>query len=64
MTAVVRDALAGAQLTDAWSRLAPSLRLRLLYWIADAKRPQTRARRLADLPAPVREKRTPGFAAR
>jgi uncharacterized protein YdeI (YjbR/CyaY-like superfamily) len=61
MSADVRRALADAGLTEAWKKLAPSRRLQLLYWINEARRPETRTRRLAGLPALVRENRLPGF---
>jgi uncharacterized protein YdeI (YjbR/CyaY-like superfamily) len=61
MTADVRRSLEAAGAWDAWRKLAPSRRLQLLYWIADARRPETRARRIAALPALVRENRPAGF---
>lgn len=61
MTADVRRALHDASVLAAWEGLAPSRRLQLLYWIDDAKRPETRARRIAGLPRLVRENRLPGF---
>ena len=64
MTADVRRVLQDAGALAAWRRLAPSRRLQLLYWISDAKRPETRIRRIAGLPTLVRENRLPGFAAR
>ena len=63
MTADVRRALQDAGALAAWQGLAPSRRLQLLYWISDAKRPETRIRRIAGLPTLVRENRLPGFAA-
>jgi uncharacterized protein YdeI (YjbR/CyaY-like superfamily) len=60
MTADVRRALHDAGVLAAWEGLAPSRRLQLLYWIDDAKRPETRARRIAGLPRLVRENRLPG----
>jgi uncharacterized protein YdeI (YjbR/CyaY-like superfamily) len=61
MTADVRRALHDTSVLAAWEGLAPSRRLQLLYWIDDAKRPETRARRIAGLPRLVRENRLPGF---
>ena len=49
-------ALAGdATAQEAWERLAPSHKKQYLYWIGDAKRPETRARRLAETVRRVRE---------
>ncbi len=61
MTADVRRALRAGGVFAAWEGLAPSRRLQLLYWIGDAKRPETRARRIGGLPKLVRENRLPGF---
>jgi uncharacterized protein YdeI (YjbR/CyaY-like superfamily) len=61
MTTDVRRALQGAGALAAWEELAPSRRLQLLYWINEAKRTETRARRIAGLPRLVRENRLPGF---
>lgn len=63
MSADVRKGLEAGQAWEAWKKLAPSHRLRLLYWIGDAKRPETRARRIAELPVLVRENRLAGFSA-
>jgi uncharacterized protein YdeI (YjbR/CyaY-like superfamily) len=63
MTADVHRALQDAGVLGAWHGLAPSRRLQLLYWINEAKRPETRIRRIAGLPTLVRENRLPGFAA-
>jgi uncharacterized protein YdeI (YjbR/CyaY-like superfamily) len=49
----VRRALSRAGALGAFRGLSPSRRLQLLSWIAAAKRPATRARRLAALPALV-----------
>jgi uncharacterized protein YdeI (YjbR/CyaY-like superfamily) len=43
--------------------LSASKRKMLSYWIADAKRPETRARRIAELPDIIATGRTPGFKA-
>lgn len=61
MTADVRQVLEGVGFRAAFRSLRPSRRLQLLYWIAEAKRPETRARRIAELPALIRENRPPGF---
>jgi uncharacterized protein YdeI (YjbR/CyaY-like superfamily) len=61
MTADVRRALQLANAWTAWQATSPSRKLQLLYWIGDAKRPETRTRRLAQLPTLVRERRLPGF---
>jgi uncharacterized protein YdeI (YjbR/CyaY-like superfamily) len=61
MTADVRKALQGAGVLAAWKGLAPSRRLQLLYWINEAKRPETKARRIAGLSRLVRENRLAGF---
>jgi uncharacterized protein YdeI (YjbR/CyaY-like superfamily) len=63
MGADTRRALADAGALEAWRKLAPSRRLQLLYWIGDAKRAETRARRIAELPALVKENRLAGFGA-
>ena len=47
------EALAG------WERFAPSVRKPLLQWIAFAKRPETRAKRVAETVAGAREGRNP-----
>jgi uncharacterized protein YdeI (YjbR/CyaY-like superfamily) len=49
MTADVRQALERAGALGAFRRLSPSRRLQLLYWIGEAKRASTRARRIAEL---------------
>ncbi|MCX7039072.1 MAG: hypothetical protein NT005_08070 [Spirochaetes bacterium] len=41
-------------------RLIAEGRLQLFYWIGEAKRAATRARRVAELPAHIRENRLPG----
>jgi uncharacterized protein YdeI (YjbR/CyaY-like superfamily) len=51
LDADVRRALSQAGALAAFRRLSPSRRLQLISWIADAKRPETRGRRLAVLPA-------------
>ena len=63
MSADVRDTLEAAGAWKAWQKLAPSRKLQLLYWINEAKRPETRARRIAELPVLVRENRLAGFSA-
>jgi uncharacterized protein YdeI (YjbR/CyaY-like superfamily) len=63
MGADVRRALESAGAGAAWRTTSPSRKLMLLYWVNDAKRPETRARRLAELPTLVKEKRLAGFAA-
>jgi uncharacterized protein YdeI (YjbR/CyaY-like superfamily) len=62
MSADIRRALEAGAAMAAWKSTSPSRRLQLLYWIAEAKRPATRERRLAQLPVLVREHRLPGFA--
>ena len=61
MSADVRRALEAGGAAAAWKETSPSRRLQLLYWVNDAKRSETRARRLAELPDLVKEKRLPGF---
>lgn len=61
MTADVRRALEAEDAWTAWQATSPSRRLMLLYWVNTAKRPETRARRLAELPTLVREHRLAGF---
>ncbi len=63
MSADVRRALEAAGAGAAWRKTSPSRKLMLLYWVNDAKRPGTRARRLAELPTLVKEGRLAGFAA-
>lgn len=63
MSAAVRRALEAGGAAAAWKATPPSRRLMLLYWVNDAKRPETRARRLAELPTLVKEGRLAGFAA-
>jgi uncharacterized protein YdeI (YjbR/CyaY-like superfamily) len=58
------DVRAGLREGGAWPRwkaASPSRRLMLLSWVEDAKRPVTRARRIAELPGLVIENRLPGF---
>lgn len=62
MGADVRRALETGGAAAAWKATSPSRKLQLLYWVNDAKRSETRARRLAQLPDLVQEKRLPGFA--
>jgi len=61
MSADIRAALAAGDAAEAWKSTPPSRRLQLLYWINEAKRPETRQRRLAELPLLVRERRLAGF---
>jgi uncharacterized protein YdeI (YjbR/CyaY-like superfamily) len=61
MSADVRSTLEAGGVAAAWKATSPSRKLQLLYWVNDAKRPETRARRLAQLPALVKEKRLAGF---
>ncbi len=63
LAADVRRALKAADAWTAWQATCPSRKLQLLYWIEDAKRPETRARRLACLPELVIGNRLPGFGA-
>lgn len=42
---------------EAWERLAPSHKKQYLYWVGEAKRPQTRARRVAETVRRAREGR-------
>jgi uncharacterized protein YdeI (YjbR/CyaY-like superfamily) len=54
-------ALAGdATAREAWERLAPSHKKMYLFWITDAKRAETRARRVTETVRRVREGRRPG----
>ena len=45
---------------EAWERLAPSHRKQYLYWISEAKRPETRTRRVAETVRRTLEDRRPG----
>jgi uncharacterized protein YdeI (YjbR/CyaY-like superfamily) len=63
MSADVRRALRSAGAGAPWGKTSPSRKLMLLSWVNDAKRPETRARRLAELPTLVKEGRLAGFAA-
>jgi len=54
--ALARDATA----REAWERLAPSMKKQYLYWISEAKRSETRARRVAETVRRTREGRRPG----
>jgi uncharacterized protein YdeI (YjbR/CyaY-like superfamily) len=62
LAAGVRRAIEDAEAWTAWQATSASRRLQLLYWIGEAKRPETRARRVAELPTLVKERRLPGFA--
>lgn len=61
MSADVRRALEAGGTAAAWKATSLSRKLQLLYWVNDAKRPETRARRLAELPTLVKENRLAGF---
>jgi uncharacterized protein YdeI (YjbR/CyaY-like superfamily) len=61
MAADVRQELKATDAWAAWQATSPSRKLQLLFWINDAKRPETRTRRIAQLPALVRGNRLPGF---
>lgn len=63
MSADVSRALKSAGAGAAWGKTSPSRKLMLLSWVNDAKRSETRARRLAELPTLVKEGRLAGFAA-
>ena len=63
VTADIRRALVAAGAWPSWQVTPPSRRLMLLSWVNEAKRPETRARRLAGLPALVKEGRLAGFSA-
>ena len=52
-------ALEAGEAWTAWKRTSRSRRLQLLYWIGGAKRPETRARRIAELPTPRPKKVLP-----
>ncbi len=61
---IVPDDLDAALRADAaalagWERFAPSVKKPLLQWIAFAKRPETRARRVAETVAGAKEGRNP-----
>lgn len=65
----VRKALAAAGLAASFRALSPSMRLQYLHWIEEAKRPETRTRRIGKLasilrerPATPRPARAPGSA--
>lgn len=49
-------ALRAARLLDAFARLAPSHRKEYVMWLEDAKRPETRERRLVKIVEVLREK--------
>ena len=51
---------ADATAREAWERLAPSHKKQYLYWISEAKRPETRARRVTETVRRAREGRRPG----
>ena len=61
MAADVARALRDAGALDEFRRLARSRRTLLLYWVGEARRAETRARRIVRLPALVLERRLPGF---
>ena len=61
LKADVRKALDAAGALAAFRKASPSRRLQLLYWVEESKRPETRARRIAELPVLARENRLPGF---
>jgi uncharacterized protein YdeI (YjbR/CyaY-like superfamily) len=63
MSADARGALQTAGAWSAWQKTSPSRKLLLLTWVNDAKRPETRTRRLAELPTLVKEGRLAGFSA-
>jgi uncharacterized protein YdeI (YjbR/CyaY-like superfamily) len=50
------EALRAAQESDAFARLAPSHQKEYVMWLEDAKRPETRERRLAKIVDVLREK--------
>jgi uncharacterized protein YdeI (YjbR/CyaY-like superfamily) len=50
------EALRAAQQSDAFARLAPSHQKEYVMWLEDAKRPETRERRLAKIVDVLREK--------
>lgn len=52
------DALRDAALTGAFEALAPSHRDEYARWVAEAKRPETRARRAAKAVEMIRHRRT------
>lgn len=58
---VMRLLRAYPDLTERFAALSTSKRKMLSYWIADAKRPETQARRIAELPEIIATGRTPGF---
>jgi uncharacterized protein YdeI (YjbR/CyaY-like superfamily) len=51
---------ADATASAAWRRLPPSHKKQYLYWIGEAKRPETRVRRVTATVTRVREGRRPG----
>jgi uncharacterized protein YdeI (YjbR/CyaY-like superfamily) len=61
MGADIRRALQAGGAAAAWKATSPSRKLLLLYWVNDAKKHETRARRLSQLPTLVKERRLAGF---
>lgn len=60
---VVAKALANQpELAERFEALPVSKKRMLTYWIASAKRPETQARRVAELPDIIATGRTPGFS--
>jgi uncharacterized protein YdeI (YjbR/CyaY-like superfamily) len=49
-------ALTAARLADAFARLSPSHQKEYVMWLEDAKRPETRERRMAKIVDVLREK--------
>lgn len=60
LPADARRALQQAGRLEAFRRLSPSRRLQLVHWVLEAKRPETRARRVGALARQVGESRPPG----
>ena len=55
----LREALAEVGATAAWEALAPSRRKELLVWLADAKRQDTRLKRIGRIVQSALEEGTP-----
>jgi uncharacterized protein YdeI (YjbR/CyaY-like superfamily) len=62
LPADARRALQQAGCLEEFRRLSPSRRLQLVHWVLEAKRPETRARRVGGLARLVGGSRPPGLS--